>query len=69
MKIIRDKGFAHKRNTVRRETLAPGKFGEFGECLRIRKIIIRQIFLLVKLPRYHSVKYTSNWPIWSMRYT
>ena len=30
--------------TVRRETLAPGKFGEFGEWLRIRQITIRQIF-------------------------
>ena len=34
--------------TVRRETLAPGKFGQFGEWLRIRQITIRQIFPLVK---------------------
>ena len=32
----------------RKEILAPGKFGEFGEWLRIRQITIHQIFPLVK---------------------
>ena len=31
--------------------MAPGKFGEFGEWLRIRQITIRQIFPLFKVPR------------------
>ena len=43
-------------NTVRRETLVPGK--KFGKWLQICQITICQIFPLVKVPR--SVKYTGN---------
>ena len=44
-------------NTVRRETLAPGKFGKFGEWLWICQITIRQIFPLFKVPRANLMRF------------
>ena len=46
--LFSDDMYIYFQSTVRRETLAPGKFDEFGEWLRIPQISIHQIFLLLK---------------------